>query len=100
MPTGRQKKAERENWSWTGLIIGAVFGVPVYYSAIGQYDNYPLVRLGTQILVVFALLFGLASTVKYSLKHKAVVNPFFDGIVSGLGFSATVLGILLHGIRF
>ena len=100
MPRPKKRETEKENWSWTGLIIGAVFGVPVYYSAIGQYDNYPLVKLGTQILVVFALLFGLASTVKYSLKHKAVVNPFLDGVVSGLGFSATVLGILLHGILF
>jgi hypothetical protein len=98
--TKGKKSQERENWSWNGLIVGALFGVPIYYSAIGRYDNYPLVRLGTQILVVLALLFGLASTVKYSWKHKAVVNPFFDGIVSGLGLSATVLGILLHGIGF
>lgn len=100
MPTKKKERAERENWSLNGLAVGAIFGAPIYYSAIGQYDNYPFVRLITQLLVLFAFLFGLVSTLKYSWKHRAVVNPLFDGIVSGLGFSATALDLLLHGIRF
>jgi hypothetical protein len=97
MPT-KKKKVERENWSWNGFVTGAVLGLPIYYFALGYENDNPIALIAIRILTLVAFLCGWLITVYNAYRRKALIDPFVDGLISGFGFSATVLDWYVHGI--
>jgi len=99
MPRPRKGKIEKENWSWNGFVVGLVFGAPIYLSSIGFYDNMPLARAVSSILVIFGFICALIITVSNMVRQKPFFNPLVDGLIAGFCFSATLADWYLHGVH-
>lgn len=95
----RRRGRKRENWFWNGFVAGGVFGLILAVGVRSYSSSLLTVTISRFIFFVcFVLAFPL--TLYNAYYRKALLSPFGEGIIAGIGFTAQVLEWALHGVQF
>lgn len=99
MPKTKKKK-EKENWFGVGFLVGALFGAPVYFVALGYLNPNQMVRFIAKVVTLFAFLSAWVLAVVHAVKKKSLIDPLAEGMIMGFGFITLPIDWYLNGIPF